>query len=52
MCILNKRETWSHTKKGKFYSELSGHFEGSFSHVSFGALSRFKNMPVDMNGGQ
>lgn len=30
MCILNKRETWSHTKKGKFYNELSGHFEGSF----------------------
>lgn len=30
MCILNKRETWSHTKKGKSYNELSGHFEGSF----------------------
>lgn len=39
-------------KKAKFTMSFSGHFEGFFSHVSFGALSRFKNMPIDMNGGQ
>lgn len=35
-------------KKGKFYNELSGHFEESFQSFHL-VLSRLKNMPINMD---